>query len=604
MHNFLNWDLDSIFTGGSGSVDLSRFIEALERSIAGAEAAALPVGISACEHAHWVDIIERYFDFAARLSQARSFAICLEAQDVGDESARLITEQLKGIDARIETLWTHLNALLAEQPEREWKTLLENRAIEKVAFRLNEGRELARRKMPPEKEALVNDLSGDGYHAWGQLYDVFAGLRRVGFRTDGKTMPKSLGQLQNLFMSHPDRDVRCRAYRAYNEAFEEMAPVIAMALNYQAGFRLSLYRHRKWPSVLEDPLFNNRISRQTLDCMWQVVAEKSAGLRQYFDAKARLLGVDRLFWYDLSAPVGNLKQKMTYAQAGDFIVDSIHRVNPEIAEFCRMAMEERWVEAEDRPGKRAGAFCTGFPIIGQSRIFMTFSGSYAGMSTLAHELGHGYHSWVMRDLPMGARRYTMGVAETASTLNELIVTDASLESGDVDDAMRLGLLNQKLEDAATFFMNIRARYDFERAFYQQRRKGHLSVDALSALMHGAQKTAFQNSLSEDGYHPLFWASKLHFYITRSPFYNFPYTFGYLFSQAVYRRSKAERGDFVKSYKALLRDTGSMDTETLAEKHLGVDLTRPAFWEETADDILEDVGRFVRLASKLSGERAG
>ena len=338
--------------------------------------------------------------------------------------------------------------------------------------------------------------------------------------------------------------------------------------------------------------------------MWQVVAEKSGKLNDYFNAKARLLGLEKLSWYDLGAPVGNLSNEMTYAQAGDFVADSIRRVNPEIADFCRMAMEKRWVESEDRPGKRAGAFCTSLPMIGESRIFMTFSGSYAGMTTLAHELGHGYHSWVMRDLPMGARHYTMGVAETASTLNELIVTDASLESRENDDMRRLFLLNQKMADATTFFMNIRARYDFERAFYDRRRKGHLSVAELSGLMEDAQKTAFENGLADTGYHPLFWASKLHFYITRAPFYNFPYTFGYLFSQAVYHRVKADRGAFVKRYKALLRDTGSMDTEALAKKHLGVDLTRPEFWEETVDAVLEDVDRFVQLATKVTGGPSG
>jgi len=604
MPDHLNWDLDSVFAGGSRSKDLSSFIDKLECSIGDAEAKPLPEGISDAEHTQWVDTILWYFDFAARLGQARSFVGCLEAQDVHDEKARMISEQLQTIGARIETLWTGLNALAAKQEEQGWQALLKREPLRKIAFGLNEGRLLARNKMPPEKEALVNDLSGDGYHAWGQLYDVAAGLKQVDFETDGKKSPKSLGQLQNLFMSHPDREIRRRAYVSYNGAFEELSPIIAMALSYQGGFRLSLYRHRGWKSVLKEPLFNNRIGRTAIDHMWQVVAEKSGKLNDYFNAKARLLGLEKLSWYDLGAPVGNLSNEMTYAQAGDFVADSIRRVNPEIADFCRMAMEKRWVESEDRPGKRAGAFCTSLPMIGESRIFMTFSGSYAGMTTLAHELGHGYHSWVMRDLPMGARHYTMGVAETASTLNELIVTDASLESRENDDMRRLFLLNQKMADATTFFMNIRARYDFERAFYDRRRKGHLSVADLSGLMEDAQKTAFENGLADTGYHPLFWASKLHFYITRAPFYNFPYTFGYLFSQAVYHRVKADRGAFVKRYKALLRDTGSMDTEALAKKHLGVDLTRPEFWEETVDAVLEDVDRFVQLATKVTGGPSG
>ena len=214
-------------------------------------------------------------------------------------------------------------------------------------------------------------------------------------------------------------------------------------MNNQAGFRLTLYKHRGWDSVLKEPLLNNRLTAATLEAMWSVIDAKSAKLRDYFAAKAKFLGVEQLSWYDVSAPVGQTTQTLTYAAAADFVVDNIHRFNPDIANYCRMAIDQCWVESEDRPAKRAGAFCTGFPLIGQTRIFMTYNGSLNGIRTLAHELGHGYHSWVMRDLPYGARRYTMSVAETASTFNEAVVNDASLKVT-TDDQERLSLLGARL----------------------------------------------------------------------------------------------------------------------------------------------------------------
>lgn len=220
------------------------------------------------------------------------------------------------------------------------------------------------------------------------------------------------------------------------------------------------------------------------------------------------------------------------------------------------------------------------------------------MSTLAHELGHAYHGWAMRDMPYGARGYTMSVAETASTYNQLVVFDASVKAANTDQE-RLSLLNQKLDEAVSFLMNIRTRYDFERAFFKQRIKGHLSVDELSDLMVSAQKTAYNHSLDDDGYHPYFWASKLHFYLTRTPFYNFPYTFGYLFSNGVYQQALEEGAGFGKRYVALLRDTGSMDTETLAQTHLGIDLTKADFWETAMSRVLADVDRFIALANKVN-----
>jgi oligoendopeptidase F len=96
---------------------------------------------------------------------------------------------------------------------------------------------------------------------------------------------------------------------------------------------------------------------------------------------------------------------------------------------------------------------------------------------------------------------------------------------------------------------------------------------------------------------MFWASKLHFFITDTPFYNFPYTFGYLFAGGVYARAKEEGKSFADKYRALLADTGGMTTEQLAQKHLGVDLTREDFWVSAVNRSLSQVDTFVGLAGK-------
>jgi oligoendopeptidase F len=166
------------------------------------------------------------------------------------------------------------------------------------------------------------------------------------------------------------------------------------------------------------------------------------------------------------------------------------------------------------------------------------------------------------------------------------------------DTDRLSILGSKLDDAISFFMDIRSRYDFEIAFFEARAKKSLSADQLSELMVQAQRNAFKNGLVR--YHPLFWASKLHFYLTGAPFYNFPYTVGFLFSSGVFARAEAEGPAYTDRYIALLRDTGSMTTEDLARKHLGVDLTQPDFWETGVDIALADVDKFVELARKTTG----
>ena len=145
------------------------------------------------------------------------------------------------------------------------------------------------------------------------------------------------------------------------------------------------------------------------------------------------------------------------------------------------------------------------------------------------------------------------------------------------------------------FMNIHARFIFEQNFYAARQKGLVAADDITRMMVAAQQEAYANGLAT--YHPHFWAAKLHFFIDDVPFYNFPYTFGYLFSLGIYARAQQHGPGFEDQYIALLRDTASMTTEDLAQKHLGVDLHQADFWQAGIDMVLHDIQTFMQLTEK-------
>jgi oligoendopeptidase F len=146
-------------------------------------------------------------------------------------------------------------------------------------------------------------------------------------------------------------------------------------------------------------------------------------------------------------------------------------------------------------------------------------------------------------------------------------------------------------------MNIRARFGFERRLYALRREGILAPDTLSAEMLACQREAYGDALGS--YFPRFWASKLHFYIASFGFYNWPYTFGFLFSREVYRRAAAGGDAFLPVLVDLLRRTGHGQTEALAADALGVDLTDPAFWQGAVADLDSAVDRLEALAAEVA-----
>ncbi|MBO9605411.1 MAG: M3 family oligoendopeptidase [Paenibacillaceae bacterium] len=586
------WDLDAIFPGGSSSPAFAAFLARIEsdtEKLSSALEQAEPPQSAAAGAATLSPLVALLQDILANIREAESFTGCLAAENQNDKTAVMLGAKVKTLAAAYQSALTRLDRILSLIPDAVWSELMAGDWTD-VGFSLDERRTQARLKLPPEQEALVFDLAVDGYHGWSELYDTTVSRIRFPYEENGETKMLSAGQMFNK-LDMPDRERRSELFRQWEAKWGEEADFCADALNHLAGFRLALYRRRGWQSPLQEPLAINRMSRETLDVMWQTVERNKHHFVAYLERKAKLLGVNKPAWHDVDAPIGTSRKVYSYDEGAKLIVDQFRRFSPKMADFAEMAFRDRWIEAEDRNGKRPGGFCTSFPVAGQTRIFMTYAGSASNVSTLAHELGHAYHQHVMNDLPPLSQEYAMNVAETASTLAELIVGSAAVEQAQDRDE-KLALVEDKIQRAVAFFMNIHARFLFETAFYEERKQGLVGIERLNALMTDAQQRAYLGALDE--YHPHFWAAKLHFYITDVPFYNFPYTFGFLFSAGIYARALQDGAAFEDKYAALLRDTGRMPVEELARKHLGADLTQPAFWQSAVDLSIADVQQFLAM----------
>ncbi|KGA96766.1 oligoendopeptidase [Alkalihalobacillus alcalophilus ATCC 27647 = CGMCC 1.3604] len=590
----ITWDLESVFAGGSESKEYVAFVEETDVYIKKFNERLAKVDDSVEQLAELIEDIQQLM---LRARQSGAFISCLSSANVQDKKAIQWLGTIRTQSNKIQQIWTKIEEKIVAFSEEKWQELLKHEKLQPIVFSLNESREKAKDKLPPDQERLASKLAIDGYHSWGSFYNQLVGDMEFPFEEDGEEKRLSAGQIQNR-MNHSDRDVRKRAFFASEKGWEQKADTFATTLNSLAGFRLQLYDARGWENVLKEPLDINRMQEQTLDTMWNTIEENKPMLHQFMERKARLLNIDQLAFYDVFAPLPvDGDEKISYDDACDLIIKHFKTISPKLANFAEMALRDGWIEAEDRPGKRPGGFCTSLPLSGtegESRIFMTYDGSLANVATLAHELGHAYHSHCLKELKPFARSYAMNVAETASTFAENIVADALVKEAQSED-LRLSLLENKISRSLAFFMNIHARFIFEKNFYEARKSGTLSAADLNQLMEEAQKQAFGNALSE--YSPTFWASKLHFHITGVPFYNFPYTFGFLFSLGIYKRALDAGLSFEDNYIDLLKDTASMKVEELADKHLGVDLTQAEFWQDALNVVKEDIEEFLKLTEE-------
>lgn len=562
----MRWDLTSIFTNES----IKPFIENLQK-----ELTAFKESIG---HESLEKLLCLHQDVEAKLEEVSSYIHCRLAEDVNDWAAQQLQQLAAELNAEYLTAKVMFDKELLKLSDQAFEEFLKSSEAAPLAYILREKRTLAKLKLDAEQENLINTLAIDGFESWSELYHNTIGSLNMTCEIDGEKKHLNVAQAYNE-LHHSDPKVRHKVFDVWEGAFFEKRDLFASILNHLAGFRLKTYALRKWDSFLEEPLFMNRLTKQTLDAMWQAVDSKRPILANYLKNKAKQQGVDKLKWVDVEVPSYPEAREVSFSEAKDFIIDQFAKFGPRLAKYAQKAFGKNTIEAEDRSGKRPGGFCIPFPISQTSRIFMTYSNKRENLLTLAHELGHGFHNEVIFGMSPFVLRYPMSLAETASIFAEQLIFDGLLTASKSENE-RQAMQEERSIRSLMFMMNIRARFLFEEAFYKLRAKGLVSAENLSDLMVAAQKEAFGDSLSD--YHPHFWISKQHFYLSGMPFYNFPYTFGYLFSLGLFALYKESKTSFEDKYCALLQDTGRMGVEELAQKHLNVRLETPEFWEKATN----------------------
>jgi oligoendopeptidase F len=118
-----------------------------------------------------------------------------------------------------------------------------------------------------------------------------------------------------------------------------------------------------------------------------------------------------------------------------------------------------------------------------------------------------------------------------------------------------------------------------------------------------QREVFGDTLEVGGEDPYFWASKLHFYISGTTFYNFPYTFGFLLSRGLFAMFKQEGVDFLPRYEKFLRLTGSDTAEGVAKRTLGRDLEDSTFWTEAIQTLEEPLAALEKILPEVLPDNA-
>ncbi|HLX56629.1 MAG TPA: M3 family oligoendopeptidase [Ktedonobacteraceae bacterium] len=457
------------------------------------------------------------------------------------------------------------------------------------AFMLRKAKLRAVHLMAPAEENLASELNLSGGTAWEKLHGDVTSQLTVSLELQGERKELPMSMVRNLAFDS-DRETRRRAYEAELAGWQRVAVPLAAAMNSIKGEVNVIDRRRDWETPLEASLLDNNIDRQTLDAMMTAARESFPDFRRYLHAKAHALGLPRLAWYDLFAPVGSEDRVWTFDEAASFIIEQFGAYSPRLSDFAARAFRERWIDAEPRAGKVDGAYCTWLRR-DESRVFANFKAAFGGVSTLAHELGHGYHNLNLAQRTVLQRSTPMTLAETASIFCETIISHAALR--EASEQEQIAILEESVQDSCQVVVDITSRFLFEQRVFERRRQRELSIDELNALMLEAQRETYGDGLDDNALHPYMWAMKPHYYSSDRSFYNYPYMFGLLFGLGLYARYMREPETFKQGYDALLSSTGLADAAALAEQ-FGIDIRAVDFWRSSLDIVREDIARFEEL----------
>jgi oligoendopeptidase F len=484
-----------------------------------------------------------------------------------------------------------------------WVGTLGKPAIKKAAktnpsakaheFALNEAAEQSKYLMSEAEEILAAELTLSGGNAFGKLQGTVTSQLSVDFELDGKVQKMPMPALINL-RSHPDEPTRRRGYEAENIAWEGVKETLAACMNGVKGETLTLDKKRGREDAVHSSLDFARIDRATLDAMLGAMKDSFPMFRKYFKHKAKLIGKEKLAWWDIMAPMGKADKVYSFEEARDFIVENFNKFSPELGAFAKRAFDNNWIDAEQRDGKRGGAFCMGVSAVKESRILANFDGSFDQVSTLAHELGHAFHNECAYQANKTELQQNtpMTLAETASIMCETIITEAVLKNV-TDPQEELAIIEAQMNNATGVIVDIYSRYLFEKEVFERREKSELSADDLNDIMERAQKATYGDGLDEKFLQKFMWTWKPHYYSSGFSFYNYPYAFGLLFATGLYAIYQKRGADFVPAYKALLAATGENRAAELADT-FGINIRTKKFWADSLAIIGKRVDRYCQL----------
>jgi oligoendopeptidase F len=581
------WDLSDLYDGGDDPRLDADVQEAEEAAAAFRDRYYGKVAeLSAAELREAIEERER---IESILTRAIYYAHLWFATDMAAAARGALVARLTEKGAALDTQLLFFGLEIADLEDAAAEALMADDELERWRHWLHSLRKFRPYLLSEPEEKIVTEKSVSGVSAWGRLYEELLGALRVELDGDEIALEEALSKLYSA-----DRDLRGRAAEAVTASLTPGLRTRAYVFNTIVLDKSIDDRLRGYETWISSRNLRNETSDEAVQALVDATVARYDVPQRYYRLKAKLLGLDRLSFYDRFAPIGEDPTKVSWDEAKDTVLDAYAEFSPETGDIIERFFTRSWIDAPVRQNKRTGAFCATTIPDRHPYILMNFTGDRRSILTLAHELGHGLHGVLSNPLGLFNADTPLTTAETASVFGEAL-TFRRLLALEEDPQRRLNLLAGRIEDSlATVFRQI-AMNRFEDAVHNERRdKGELSFERVEELWLETQRAMFADSVDIDGY-GTWWSYIPHFMST--PGYVYAYAYGFLFALSIFRRYEQEGEAMVEPYLEVLRAGGSKSPEELAQI-VGLDLTDPSIWAGGIDALSRELDEAEALATEI------
>ena len=587
------WDIDSIVPDGSSSADLFDQADVLADGLTSLRGRVGDLDVS--ELAEAMHTMAELQDAMSRAAHHAMLAFSTATDDPARGAAMAAAQERS---TAIGTKLIFFDLEWAAADDRHAAAVLADPRLDFCRHHLDNLRLSRPYLLSEAEETIVAEKSQTGSAAWTRLFDELTSAITIDLPDElgGSGVPLMQGF---AMMQHPDRAVRQTLATAVTAGLAPGLRTRAYLFNTLLHDKAIDDRLRGFPSWVSSRNLSNEASDESVQALVDAVVDNYSIAQRWYTLKAQVLGLDKLADYDRMASVASADRDIGWSEGTQIVRDAYASFSPELAGIVGRFIDESWIDAPVRPGKRGGAFAAGVSPKHHPYVLLNWTSKSRDVATLAHELGHGVHFYLAREQGVFHQNTPLTLAETASVFGETVTSSRLLSMID-DPNERFALLASTLEDSiATVFRQI-AMNRFEHAVHTARRtEGELSVERFGDLWAESQHAMLGDSVEiTDGYRN-WWSYVPHF--MGSPGYVYAYAYGQLLALSVYARYQEEGEAFVPAYLDLLRAGGSDTPENLA-RIVDCDLTDPNFWRnglKIVEGQLTAAEEAARAAGRLS-----